>query len=86
MFVMPVALQSPTEQSVVNMLFEQGAIQVVVATAPTVWGMTVSAHLVVICGTQHYDPTGAGGGAASDYPVSADYTHGAEVDMLSSYQ
>uniref|UniRef100_A0A7S3QXY0 RNA helicase n=1 Tax=Dunaliella tertiolecta TaxID=3047 RepID=A0A7S3QXY0_DUNTE len=59
--------QQPAEQAVVNLLFESGAIQVVVATAATCWGMTIAAHLVVVCGTQMFDSTGIGG---SDYPVT----------------
>ena len=43
-------------------------LQVVVATAPMCWGMTVAAQLVVIMGTQYYDSQGATGG--EDYPVS----------------
>ena len=43
-------------------------LQVLVATAPMCWGMTVSAQLVVIMGTQYYDSQGATGG--EDYPVS----------------
>jgi pre-mRNA-splicing helicase BRR2 len=43
------------------------AVQVVVATAATCWGMSSAAHLVVVCGTQMFDGTGIGG---SDYPVT----------------
>ena len=38
------------------------------ATAPMCWGMTASAALVVIMGTQYYDASGATGGA--DYSVT----------------
>jgi pre-mRNA-splicing helicase BRR2 len=41
--------------------------QVLVSTATCCWGMTNSAKLVVIMGTQYYDGTGLG---ASDYPVT----------------
>lgn len=58
---------SPAEQNVVNVLFNTGAIQVLVATANVCWGMTAAAHLVVILGTQYYDSSGLG---ASDYPVT----------------
>jgi hypothetical protein len=43
------------------------AAQVLVSTATCCWGMTNSAKLVVIMGTQYYDGTGLG---ASDYPVT----------------
>lgn len=43
-------------------------VQVLVATAPMCWGMTVAAHLVVVMGTQYYDSSGATGG--QDYPVT----------------
>ena len=41
--------------------------QVLLSTATCCWGMTSSAKLVVIMGTQYYDGTGLG---ASDYPVT----------------
>ena len=44
------------------------AVQVLVATAPMCWGMTVAAQLVIVMGTQYYDSQGATGG--EDYPVS----------------
>eukprot|EP00798_Chlamydomonas_sp_ICE-L_P019204 gene19204-25822_t len=55
------------EKQVVQLLFESGAIQTLVATAATCWGMTVASHLVVIMGTQHFDGSGMG---QSDYPVT----------------
>jgi pre-mRNA-splicing helicase BRR2 len=42
-------------------------LQVLLSTATCCWGMTSSAKLVVIMGTQYYDGTGLG---ASDYPVT----------------
>jgi pre-mRNA-splicing helicase BRR2 len=44
--------QSEGEQVVARLLFESGAVQVLVATAPMCWGLTASAHLTVIMGTQ----------------------------------
>ena len=44
--------QSEGEQAVARLLFESGAAQVLVATAPMCWGLTASAHLAVIMGTQ----------------------------------
>lgn len=58
---------SATERNIVDLLFESGAIQVVVATAVTCWGMTLAAHLVLMMGTQSFDASGTG---SSDYPVS----------------
>ena len=43
-------------------------MQVIVATAPMCWGMSIAAHLVVIMGTQYYD--GAHSQGADDYPVT----------------
>lgn len=43
-------------------------VQVIVATAPMCWGMSIAAHLVVIMGTQYYD--GAHSQGADDYPVT----------------
>ncbi|CAL8467727.1 g7265 [Coccomyxa elongata] len=60
--------QPLAEQEVVHLLFNTGAIQVMVATAPMCWGMTAAAALVVILGTQYYDSSGATGG--QDYPVT----------------
>ena len=44
--------QSEGEQVVARLLFESGAVQVLVATAPMCWGLAASAHLTVIMGTQ----------------------------------
>lgn len=43
------------------------SLQVLLSTATCCWGMTSSAKLVIIMGTQYYDGTGLG---ASDYPVT----------------
>ncbi|KAL4451451.1 hypothetical protein ABPG75_007113 [Micractinium tetrahymenae] len=59
--------QSEGEQAVARLLFESGAVQVLVATAPMCWGLTAAAHLCVIMGTQYYDVTGQG---TNDYPVT----------------
>ncbi|WIA19957.1 hypothetical protein OEZ85_005838 [Tetradesmus obliquus] len=55
------------ERQVVEFLFDSGAIQVLVATAVSCWGMSSAAKLVVVMGTQYYDGSGLG---ASDYPVT----------------
>ncbi|PSC69011.1 U5 small nuclear ribonucleo 200 kDa helicase-like [Micractinium conductrix] len=59
--------QNEEEQRVARLLFESGAVQVLVATAPMCWGLSAAAHLVVIMGTQYYDVTGQG---TNDYPVT----------------
>lgn len=59
--------QAQAEQDVARLLFESGAVQVLVATAPMCWGLTAAAHLAVIMGTQYYDVTGQG---TNDYPVT----------------
>lgn len=41
-----------------RLLFESGAVQVLVATAPMCWGLTAAAHLCVIMGTQVGWPMG----------------------------
>jgi pre-mRNA-splicing helicase BRR2 len=56
------------ERAAVEALFEAGAAGVLVATAPLCWGLSVSASLVVVMGTQYYDSTRAAG--AADYPVT----------------
>ena len=73
--------QPAGERAAVDALFTSGAISVVVATAPTAWGMKLRARCVVIAGTQAWDASadeevggggGGGGGGSSgggDYPV-----------------
>ncbi|KAF6148789.1 hypothetical protein GIB67_038122 [Kingdonia uniflora] len=55
------------DQEVVSQLFEAGCIQVCVASSSMCWGMPLSAHLVVIMGTQYYDGRE---NAHTDYPVT----------------
>ncbi|GIL50154.1 hypothetical protein Vafri_6292 [Volvox africanus] len=56
------------DQQVVRLLFDSGAIQVLVVTAAMCWGLgNTVAHLVVVAGTQYYDGSGLG---ASDYPIT----------------
>jgi pre-mRNA-splicing helicase BRR2 len=59
--------QPAEEQDLAKLLFSSGAVQVLVATAATAWGLSATAHLVVIMGTQYYDQTGQG---AADYPAT----------------
>lgn len=46
---------SKSDRRIVKQLFESGAIQVVVASKETCWGMPMQSHLVVIMGTQYYE-------------------------------
>ncbi|KAF5201016.1 Dexh-box atp-dependent rna helicase dexh12, partial [Thalictrum thalictroides] len=55
------------EQEVVSQLFEAGWIQICVASSSMCWGMPLSAHLVVVMGTQYYDGRE---NAHTDYSVS----------------
>lgn len=59
--------QDPEEQKVSRLLFDSGAAQVLVATAPMAWGLTSAARLVVIMGTQYYDVSGQG---TNDYSIT----------------
>ncbi|EFJ32423.1 hypothetical protein SELMODRAFT_144158 [Selaginella moellendorffii] len=58
---------SPTEQEIVGELFSAGAIQVCVASSSMCWGMTLTAHLLVVMGTQYYDGRE---NAHTDYPIT----------------
>ncbi|KAJ6672242.1 DEXH-BOX ATP-DEPENDENT RNA HELICASE DEXH12-LIKE [Salix viminalis] len=57
---------SSLDQEVVSHLFGAGSIQVCVMSGSMCWGSPLSAHLVVVMGTQYYD---GHGGAHTDYPV-----------------
>ncbi|KAI8357996.1 Sec63-domain-containing protein [Mortierella sp. GBAus27b] len=46
---------SKGDKRVVETLFESGAIQVVVASRDTCWGIPLSSYMVVVMGTQYYD-------------------------------
>ena len=43
------------ERSIVERLFVERKIQVLVATATLAWGINVPAHLVIVKGTEYYD-------------------------------
>ncbi|KAG6432555.1 hypothetical protein SASPL_104135 [Salvia splendens] len=58
---------SSTDQDIVKTLFETGCIQVCVMSSTMCWGVPLSAHLVVVMGTQYYDGRE---NAHSDYPVT----------------
>ncbi|XP_012454175.1 DExH-box ATP-dependent RNA helicase DExH12 [Gossypium raimondii] len=55
------------DQEVVSQLFEAGWIQVCVMSSALCWGVPLSAHLVVVMGTQYYDGRE---NAHTDYPVT----------------
>ncbi|XP_031472990.1 DExH-box ATP-dependent RNA helicase DExH12 [Nymphaea colorata] len=58
---------SSLEVEVVSQLFAAGWIQVCVASSSMCWGMSLSAHLVVVMGTQYYDGRE---NAHTDYPIT----------------
>ncbi|KAM7261422.1 hypothetical protein ACFE04_008789 [Oxalis oulophora] len=55
------------DQEVVSQLFEAGWIQVCVMSSSLCWGVSLTAHLVVVMGTQYYDGRE---NAHTDYPVT----------------
>ncbi|CAA0806975.1 U5 small nuclear ribonucleoprotein helicase-putative [Striga hermonthica] len=57
---------SSTDQDIVKTLFEAGMIQVCVMSSSMCWGVPLSAHLVVVMGTQYYDGRE---NSHTDYPV-----------------
>ncbi|GFQ00264.1 U5 small nuclear ribonucleoprotein 200 kDa helicase [Phtheirospermum japonicum] len=58
---------SSTDQDIVKTLFETGGIQVCVMSSSMCWGVPLSAHLVVVMGTQYYDGRE---NSHTDYPVT----------------
>ncbi|PON73250.1 U5 small nuclear ribonucleoprotein 200 kDa helicase [Trema orientale] len=58
---------SSLDQEVVSDLFQAGRIQVCVMSSSMCWGMPLSAHLVVVMGTQYYDGRE---NVHTDYPVT----------------
>ncbi|KAG7655025.1 Helicase C-terminal [Arabidopsis suecica] len=57
---------SSLDQEIVTQLFEAGRIQVCVMSSSLCWGTPLTAHLVVVMGTQYYDGRE---NSHSDYPV-----------------
>ncbi|BAT93289.1 hypothetical protein LR48_Vigan05g019500 [Vigna angularis] len=55
------------DHDIVTQLFDAGWIQVCVLNSSMCWGVTLSAHLVVVMGTQYYDGRE---NAQTDYPVT----------------
>ncbi|KAK2661001.1 hypothetical protein Ddye_007534 [Dipteronia dyeriana] len=58
---------SSLDQEVVTQLFEVGWIKVCVMSSTMCWGLPLTAHLVVVMGTQYYDGQE---NAHTDYPVT----------------
>ncbi|KDO30337.1 hypothetical protein SPRG_05048 [Saprolegnia parasitica CBS 223.65] len=58
---------SAKDRDVVEELFLNGKIQVVICTSTLAWGVNLPAHLVVIKGTEFYDPKQ---GRYADFPMS----------------
>ncbi|KAI9137398.1 SNRNP200 protein [Paraphysoderma sedebokerense] len=58
---------SKSDKLTIESLFEMGAIQIIVASKDTCWGIPVQAHLVVIMGTQYFEGKEH---RYVDYPVS----------------
>jgi activating signal cointegrator complex subunit 3 len=56
---------SPSDRELVETLYLQGYIQVLVATATLAWGVNLPAHLVIIKGTEYFDKS-----RYVDYPVT----------------
>lgn len=46
---------TPAEKKVVETLFREGAVQVLVASRETCWGMSLEAQTVVLMGSQYYE-------------------------------
>ncbi|TPX60239.1 hypothetical protein PhCBS80983_g01906 [Powellomyces hirtus] len=55
------------DKRIVESLFNTGAIQVVVASKDTCWGMSLRSHLVVIMGTQYFEGKEH---RYADYPIT----------------
>eukprot|EP00958_Prasinococcus_capsulatus_P026621 scaffold4916_cov371-Prasinococcus_capsulatus_cf.AAC.3 len=59
--------QGDEEQSAVKALYSSGAVQLLVVSVAMCWGLSLSAHLVVVMGTQFYDAQDSG---QADYAIS----------------
>ncbi|OQR84785.1 hypothetical protein ACHHYP_12807 [Achlya hypogyna] len=58
---------SAKDRDVVEELFLHGKIQVVICTSTLAWGVNLPAHLVVVKGTEYYEPKQ---GRYADFPMS----------------
>lgn len=46
---------SKQDKRIVEQLYESGAIQVMVASRDTCWGMNITAHMAIVMGTQYFE-------------------------------
>lgn len=46
---------SKQDRRIVQQLYESGAIQVVIASRDTCWGISMSSHMVIVMGTQYFE-------------------------------
>ncbi|CAG8457348.1 10482_t:CDS:2 [Diversispora eburnea] len=58
---------STLDKLIVEKLFEEGLIQVVVASRDTCWGLNLNCHMVIIMGTQYYEGKEH---RYADYPIT----------------
>ncbi|KAJ3184262.1 DEIH-box ATPase [Geranomyces variabilis] len=58
---------SKNDKRIIESLFETGAVQVVVASKDTCWGMSLRSHLVVVMGTQYFEGKEH---RYADYPIT----------------
>ncbi|CAG8581624.1 7898_t:CDS:2 [Paraglomus occultum] len=58
---------SKQDKRIVGQLYDSGAIQVVVASRDTCWGLNLSCHMVVIMGTQYFEGKEH---RYADYPIT----------------
>ena len=58
---------SKQDKRIVEELFESGAIQVVVASRDTCWGINLSCHMVIVMGTQFFEGKEH---RYADYPIT----------------
>ncbi|RUS26117.1 Sec63 Brl domain-containing protein [Jimgerdemannia flammicorona] len=58
---------SKQDKRIVEQLYESGAVQIVVASRDTCWGISLSSHMVVIMGTQYFEGKDH---RYADYPIT----------------
>jgi len=58
---------SSNDREIVEKMFLQGEIRVLIATATLAWGVNLPAHLVIVKGTEYFD---AKSSRYVDYPIT----------------
>ncbi|KAI8374185.1 Sec63 Brl domain-containing protein [Radiomyces spectabilis] len=58
---------SKSDKRIVEQLYESGAIQVIVASRDTCWGLPLNSHMVIIMGTQYFEGKEH---RYADYPIT----------------